>query len=379
MKKWILVWMILGYASLGTAQEFVKSEAEDFEWRITGRALFDAGFFGSDSVDLGNGVAVGDVRLGALVHFLQNWTGKIEVGFAYNKVGLKDTYIGYKEKDHSVKVGHYYEPFGTEIQTATTAYRFMNVSTTSTALGDKRKVGATYMYNRKYVTAVGGIFGETDLENSKGFDSGYSLAAQVIARPLYDEEKLIHIGLSARFGTPDQEKREKLVYKAGAPTYVLSREKNMFLKAEISQVINQWRIGYDLILLYKRFYFQTEYLGAFVNRWGARNYRGHGVYTQFGYLLGGDKQYRYSRSNGWVENPNAKNWELLFRYNVTDLNDKSAGIMGGLAQDITFGVNYFFNKYIVAKLNYTYMFTDRYAVNGEENVNYLQARLQLKF
>ena len=80
-----------------------------------------------------------------------------------------------------------------------------------------------------------------------------------------------------------------------------------------------------------------------VNRYGGRNYTGKGVYSQIGCLLGGDKQYRYDRVNGWVANPNPKNIEIVFRYNYTDLDDGKAGIYGGRAQDITFGANYFFN------------------------------------
>lgn len=364
---------------IGKTQAFVKSPSEDFEWRLTGRVLMDAGFFRSDSTKLGNGVVMGDIRLGALVHFLQDWSGKIEVGYAYNKVALKDTYIAYKQGKHTWKAGHYFEPFGTEIQVATTAYRFMNMSTTSTAFGDGRKLGVTYEYNEKYYTVVAGLFGNSDLENSKNTDAGYTLTAQIIGRPVYDEEKVVHLGLSAHFSEPDKEKKDKLVYRAGAPSYVLNKEKNKFLYAEIEHTINQWRTGADVIILYKGFYFQSECLVAHVNRYGSRNYTGKGVYSQIGYLLGGDKQYRYDRKNGWVSNPNPKNVELLFRYNITDLNDKKAGICGGQAQDVTLGVNYFFNKYVVAKLNYTYMFTDRYAVNGKENIDYIQARLQLRF
>lgn len=363
----------------GGAQAFVQSSGDVLKWRLTGRALFDAAFFHSDSTRLGNGVAIGDVRLGGLVHFLQDWTGKIDVGFAHNKVGLKDTYIAYTRDKHQWKAGYYFEPFGTEIQEPTTGYRFMNMSVTSTSFGDKRKVGVSYRYTAHDITAVGGFFGDTELESSKNMDGGYTFAAQLIGRPVYDEEKLVHIGVSARFSKPDQEKKDKLTYKAGAPSYVFHKEKNVFLKADVTRTINQWRTGADLIVFFKELYFQSEYLVAHVNRFGGKNYTGQGVYTQIGYLLGGNKQYKYNRTMGMVENPDPKNVELLLRYNITDLNDHRAGICGGRAQDITVGVNYFFNKYVIAKLNYTFMFTDRYAVNGKEDVEYVQARLQLKF
>lgn len=373
----VLICMLLPFA--GRSQAFVKSSDGNFEWRLIGRVLMDAGFFRGDSTKLGNGVVLGDVRLGTTVRFLQHWSGKIEAGYAYNKLALKDTYIAYKRGNHVWQAGYYFEPFGTELRVSTVAYRFMTMATTSTVLGDGRKLGVSYEYKRKFFTVVGGIFGNTSLENSKEGDAGYTLAAQVIGRPVYEEEKVIHIGLSAHFSDPDKETKDKMVYKGGAPSYVFNKEKNVLLRAEVNQAINEWKTGADIIVLYKRFYFQSECLVNHVNRYGGRNYTGKGVYSQIGCLLGGDKQYRYDRVNGWVANPNPKNIEIVFRYNYTDLDDGKAGIYGGRAQDITFGANYFFNDYVTAKLNYTSIFTNKRAVHGKENVNFVQARLQLRF
>lgn len=379
MRIVVVLICVLLFPFAGRSQAFVKSPDGNFEWRVIGRVLMDAGFFRGDSTKLGNGVVLGDVRLGTTVRFLQHWSGKIEAGYAYNKLALKDTYIAYKKGDHVWKAGYYFEPFGTELRVSTVAYRFMNMATTSTVFGDGRKLGVTYEYNRKFFTVVGGFFGNTSLENSKEGDAGYTLSAQVIGRPVYEEEKVIHIGLSAHFSDPDKETKDKMVYKGGAPSYVFNKEKNVLLRAEVDQAINEWRTGADVIVLYKRFYFQSECLVNHVNRYGGRNYTGKGVYSQIGCLLGGDKQYRYDRVNGWVANPNPKNIEVVFRYNYTDLDDGKAGIYGGRAQDITFGANYFFNDYVAAKLNYTSIFTNKRAVHGKENVNFVQARLQLRF
>ncbi|WP_251623936.1 porin [Odoribacter lunatus] len=381
MRKRIVVVLIctLLLPAAGRSQAFVKSANGDFEWRLIGRILMDAGFFRSDSTKLGNGVVLGDVRLGTTLRFLQHWTGKIEAGYAYDKLALKDTYIAYKQGNHTLKAGYYFEPFGTELQVSTAAYRLMNMATTSTVLGDGRKLGFTYQYTREKLVVVGGFFGNTSLENSKEGDAGYTLTAQVIGRPVYEEEKVVHIGLSAHFSDPDKETKDKLVYKGGAPSYVFNKEKNRFLQAEVTRVINEWRTGADVIVLYKRFYFQSECLVNHVNRYDGRNYTAKGVYTQIGCLFGGDNQYRYDRANSWVDNPNPKNIEVLFRYNLTDLDDGKAGIYGGRAQDITFGANYFFNDYVAAKLNYTSVFTNKHALNGKENVSFIQARVQLRF
>lgn len=364
---------------LGYAQAFVQSADKEFEWRIIGRVLFDGGIFRSDSTALGNGVAVGDLRLGAVMQFLEHWQGRIEIGYADSKVSLKDVYIAWHKGEHTVKAGHYFEPFGIENRVATTAYRLMTMSGTNKAFGDRRKLGISYAYDRHRLTMTGGIFSDGDVDNTKSLDEGYTVAAKVVVRPVYEERKLLHIGLSARFSAHDTAESREFVYKGGAPTWVLNKDANQFIRARVTNMINQWRGGGDFIGLYNGFYIQGEYLFAHINRMGSSNYTGMGGYIQMGCLLWRDRQYTYNRAQGWVNNPAARNLELLFRYNITDMNDRKAAIMGGQEQDLTVGVNYFINTYVVVRLNYTHMFTDKYAVNGKESVDFVQGRLQFSF
>lgn len=159
----------------------------------------------------------------------------------------------------------------------------------------------------------------------------------------------------------------------------MNKETNRFLRAEVTDIINQWRWEADVILLYGRYFLQSEWIAARVNRAARPDYTGKGGYVQAGCLLLGDRQYTYNRAQGWVNNPAPGNLELLLRYNVTDLNDGKAGIRGGRAQDVTLGANYFINKYVAVRLNCTRFFTDRYAVNGKETVDFVQGRLQFSF
>lgn len=361
------------------AQAFVKSADNAFEWRMIGRVLFDGGVFQSDSAELGNGVAIGDLRLGTLLRFLGNWQARIELGYADSKVSLKDIYVAYRQGAHTWKAGHYFEPFAIDNRLATTDYRLMTMSVTNKAFGDIRKLGISYIYDIHPVTGAIGIFSDGDINNDKSLDEGYTCVGKIAGRPLYDEEKLVHIGLSARFSAHDKSERKEWVYKAGAPTNVLNKNVNRFISATVTDMINQWRGGIDVIAFYRGAYLQSEYLVAHINRIGPKNYTGKGGYVQLGYLLLGNRHYKYNRIQGWVNNPDAKNMEILFRYNVTDMNDRGSGIMGGKEEDLSAGVNYFMNKYVAVRLNYTHVFTDRYAVYGKESFGFLQGRLQLSF
>lgn len=382
MKRNVLLFLVLILFSFPLkmkAQAFVKSSTEDFEWKLIGRALFDGGVFFSDSARLGNGMVISDVRLGTSIRFLKNWEGKVELGYKDSKVSLKDIYIAYRKRDHMIKIGHYFEHLGLDYRLGTLNFRLMTMAVTDAVLGDKRKVGFSYIYNSHVMTAAAGFFSDGDIDNTKSLDEGYVIAAQLIGRPVYDEEKLVHLGLGVRYSEHDEAEREEVIFKGGAPTDVLNKNENVFVQAKVTDMINQWRFGADIILFYRGIYLQSECLAVHINRIGKENYTGKGVYIQSGCLLLGNKQYKYNRSQGWVSNPDPRNLELLFRYNVTDMNDREAHIMGGKEQDITLGVNYFINKYIGVKVNYTHMWTDSYAVYGKEKFDFIQGRIQFSF
>lgn len=378
MKKAIFTLLLSVLLTTVFAQGYVTSKENDFEWKIIGRALFDGGVFVSDSADLGNAVKISDLRLGVTTRFLQNWTGKIELGFSESKVGIKDVFITYEQGAHTFKVGHYFEPFAIDPLLGTTDYRMLTMGATARAFGDRRKLGLSYIYNRKHLTTSGGVFSDGDVDNAKSLDEGYTVAAKVVGRPIFTDFSVIHVGISSRFSVHDQDERKGVTFTSGMPTDLLTKQQNSFLKADVSDVINQWKLGAELIMLYNKWYFQSEYLLAHVNRFGSRNYSGQGWYAQASYLLRGEK-HRYSQANGWVSNPAPKSIELVARYNITDMNDRSADIMGGQEQDVTIGVNYVFNQYILVKLNYTHSFFDKFSANGQEDIDLIQARMQFYF
>ena len=61
------------------------------------------------------------------------------------------------------------------------------------------------------------------------------------------------------------------------------------------------------------------------------------------------------------------------------MNDRKAEIMGGKEQDITLGANYFINKYVAAKINYTHMMVGNSSPKGGDDFDLIQARLQFSF
>ncbi len=68
---------------------------------------------------------------------------------------------------------------------------------------------------------------------------------------------------------------------------------------------------------------------------------------------------------------------MLARYDCVDLND--GDVLGGKLSDITVGMNYFINKYIAAKINYTRMMPGESSPLGGKGFDLLQARVQFNF
>jgi len=94
-------------------------------------------------------------------------------------------------------------------------------------------------------------------------------------------------------------------------------------------------------------------------------------------LKGGD--YKYKMKSARLAKPDPGSVEFLARYNVTDLNHTDSNIMGGKQKDLTLGCTWYVNHNILMKFNFTNVELDEYALNGEENFNMIQTRLQFSF
>lgn len=365
----LLISILLCSASQSSAQSMVGGQNDNFSWRLSGRVFFDGGFIFNDSVT--SSFQVNDIRLGAQLHFMKNWDAKIELGYGDSKISLKDVFIDYATGNHGLRMGFHYEPFG-NARVGTANFRFLTNAIADKSLGNKRKLGVSYSYNQKWFNFMGGIFSNGDIEKSKPLDAGYAFATKFVGRPLMKDKRLLHIGVAPRFSN----KEESVEFSGGLPTDLLAKGDNTYVKANVDQVINQWKLDLELILLYDKWYFQGQYFLSHLNRFGTENYNATGAYAQAGYMIIGAK-HNYNPKTGMIVNPAPKSLEALVRYDILDLND---GIVrGGRLSDITVGMNYFINKFVAAKINYTYMMLADSAPHGKDNLGIIQARLQFSF
>ncbi|WP_372751310.1 OprO/OprP family phosphate-selective porin [Labilibaculum sp.] len=363
----------------------METEDEKFSFGIGGRAYLDAATYFDDESDLGNGSEVRDVRFSMKATLWAKWNAKINISFADESVALKDVFLQYNINKNSLfRVGNFFEPFGVEQTESSKTIKFMHLSSTIEAFRPNRNLGMSYaVWDNKYFWEMG-LFG-SDTENTSEGDEGYGLTSRLTFAPIQREEKLLHFGLSGTYRTAnangfDEEGNENsktIRYRSRAATHI---ERRRFIDTQnIDEADHQVKFGFEMIAATGPLSLQGEYISAKVSRESdMEDYNANGYYAQMGYLLKGGN-YQYKSNTARLSKPAPGSLELLLRYNHTDLNDSSSAIMGGEQKDITLGCTWYMNHNILIKLNFTNVDLDKYALNGEENFNMIQSRLQFSF
>lgn len=379
---------ILGLCSyeFAAAQDIKVKTGTDETLKISvgGRIYFDGAVFVDDDTDLGNGVTVPDIRIGVKADY-KKWSMKVDMGFARSKVSAKDIFVQYNFKKNSyMRLGHYAEPFSIDAMESSGNIKFLTANTSSSAFAPGRKLGLQYIGWGDKFWASAGVFGDGAAMDGAEGDDGYAGTARFVFNPLQSPGKILHIGLagSARVAdaagyTDGIQNPKTIIYKAGFNTNV---ERRTAIGASVGGADYQAKYAVELIAAAGPVYLQSEYFHTNVKaKHGAPSYKASGAYGQIGFLaIGGN--YTYSQSWARMGNPKPGSLEFLLRYNYTDLDDVSSDIRGGRMTDASFAANYYINKYMVFKLNYTYMHLGEYAnMAVGENISMIQARFQVVF
>lgn len=379
MKQLYRLLLIIGLYSVAT-NALGQDTEKKLKCSLTGRMLMDGGIYTQDGGnDFGNGTEFNDLRIGLKATY-DNWTMRAEIGYAGGKVSLKDVYASYTLKGkHIFRAGQFYEPFSPDMLCSTFDLLFHQSPAIVQALTDGRRMGISYTYNDLHYYACGGFFTDNDVNNLKNASQGYAINGRFVYRPVRKEKALLHIGVVTDYRTPngvaeDEEGKNTFTYKAPGVSTIDNRN---LINAEVNHAQYQIRLSAELLAYYHRFYLQSEYMHAHVKRKnGYNNYRGHGGYVQCAWLLIGN-QYTYDEASACPSRPSGRALEICSRFDIVNMDDTKANIIGGAQKDFSIGMNYYFNRHIGVKVNYSYVIPDSSAkeINGE-NFGIVQARIQ---
>lgn len=388
MKKTLLSLAAFAMAATGAmAQVVVKSNAGDLSLRLIGRTNLDYGrYFSQNYTDDAYGVKMNDTRLGVIANFDEKWSAKAEICYANKAISFRDLWIGFKINDKmSLTGGNHFQPFGAKILGL--GYKFIEDAPADYAICPSRKIGVSYDYTTNPFKATAGIFSDANID-ALAPNQGYSVTAKLIGRPICGDSSVLHFGVAGMY----TDVANDYTYAVPQAETAVGTRLASFT-SPVNRTININRGEAEIIYIIKRFYFETHYLTAVSNMMESDdNFKMQGAYAQASFLLIGNKQ-NYNKKTGLAANASPKNLEVLARIDHVNMDEcdytaiktDAAGVTTATpataperkVTDFTLGLNYFFNKNLNARLNYTVSKTE--VGDDEMTNNNIQARLQFSF
>lgn len=391
MKKSLLMAALLltGAAGMYAAE----GDEPKFEVKPTGRILLDGALYASPQKELfPDGVAIPDARIGVKMKY-GKWSAKVDVGFAYNKVGLKDLYFQYDLNENSfLKLGSFIHQYGLQSATSSSMKPTMEEPVSNAVFNDSRQIGLMYEYANDQFLATVSAHCEPKattmvLSPSQFTKEGYGFRSRLVAHPICEPGKVVQIGFSGGFATPQNvndasKPHNSFQFKSNFPTRVAQVTA---LDAVVDHAMNLWKFTPELLLSYGPVALEAQYFYQQVNRrqpdglpYELKPYKAQGAYVTLRGLLIGDR-YSYAKFDGGLATPRPGSFECVLDYNYTTLTDANSYIFGGRMNDISATFNYYINKYMIARLHYSYTHTWDTNFAGPRTLNAFMARLQVIF
>lgn len=362
--------MALSMPNAANAQLTVPVKGSDLSLKFGGRINMDLGTYIGTPGDVANrnGASITDCRLGVIADYDSAWQAKLEISFANKAVSFRDVYVARKLPGSSeIKIGNAFMPIG--LKPGGLAYKFIETATPDNAFCPNRKMGVAYTNSSDKGRFAVGFYSDGNID-AKGTNKGYNFMVHGLIRPVDNAGTIFHAGATAIVTHPSTSKS----FSAIVPTTINS---NVIASTPAMDVYNYSTFEVQALYICRRFYAEAHYLHTWANLPNEAvvngvlveqdNYDAGGFYAQASWRITGDDQ-NYNRKTCLAANPSGKALEVLARFASTDLSDF------GSVNDLTVGLNYFFNKNMNIHVNYI-----RSMVKDGDDYNVLQGRLQFYF
>ena len=378
-----------GAVALAESQDAGKPK---FKFSPNGRIQLDGAVFGPErKAGFADGVALSDIRLGANLEY-GGWMAKIELGYAFGKLGVKDVYMQYRfNPSNFIRGGYFIHQFGLQAGTGAANKETFEAPVTDMYMNATgRNLGFMYQHNdRNFLGAVSGIVGTKVTERAS--ESGkVSIGAlcRLAWHPAIEDGKIAQVGVSGWYqsafhkGTKESDGSLKVSpgyfgFSASYPTRV---DDVALVSTNIENARGVFKLSPEFQLAYGRFALAGQYYYMNVNRKGGMaHFQAQGAYGIFRALLLGDTGYGYDGAGGCLAQPKPKTLECVLSYDYTNASDKKAMIWGGISNDMAVTFNYYINKYMLCRLRWSYTNLRNSANEPNNHVNIIEARVQFKF
>lgn len=421
----------------------MSSDDGKYSFSPGGRFTLDGAYLDPDITPLASGTTIKEARLNTAFK-INKINVFFEIDFARSKVTMKDIFARYNFTDHSfIKAGYYTEPFSANYLATTEKINFIGRPSMATAFVPGRSLGISYRQYGRWFWFEGGVFGDDINQTYQGKD-GYAVTARFVYIPIELTNSHLHFGFSGSYRTGDSRGLDedgsgyynrKLNYTAGLQTsidtqkfltaYIGPTGSNNYDQSTLASLKNggakdQIQFDFEILDVYKNFYWQVEYVYTRVNRvmnkekilylerdggvypetWSdiaykygePRSLSFRGYYAQASYMFFGGN-FRYSKYSSTLIRQSKRALILSARYSFMTLNDIEGEYIngkfydenglnlseaGGKTSAISVSLNYVFNANVRFIAEYTNQAINNYAI-PDENVNMFQGRLQVVF
>lgn len=420
----------------------INNEKENLNFTVGARFMADEAVYHTDYTKMKSGASITDSRIRTSLTY-KDWYFYADFGFAGGKFTQKNIFMQYNiptdgNSRHIIKAGYYNDPADMARNTSLGSYHFISRPAPSNALAPGRELGISYKFYNKTWFANQGVFTENMYNDQSQGSQNIEFGGRWLFRPINNNESTFHAGISLRYGkiTSGEEYRKglgiiKTQVELGTPneTYVDPKE---FVGCTLPWANQTLDLGGEFLYRNQRFFARGEYMfkrvwkkrdsykiyiddlgtnplfnwvtySAWSKAYPLRPNNFDGGYLEVGYSIFGSK-YKYDDTEGLISGLNSNSLEVVARYSYTNLNDiikgelyvpgrnqyypngqisdypyESTSIGGGKMKAITIGINYSFNQFVQAMLDYTYTRLNKDYYVYDKNFHILQARLIFSF
>lgn len=382
MKK--LTWLMAVGLSLSTA--VWAQEEPKLVVKPSGRILMDASYVHADHQgdDLRSGVGIPDMRVGVGFTYGQ-WKGKIDMGYAYGKVNMKDVWIQYDfDKQNFVRGGYFIHQYGYQSCTSSSFKETMEEPQSNAVFNNDRMPGVMFEHTDAKALATVSLVVETDAmkqTTDKTGDEAVGTLTRLVYHPHTERGNMFHIGISggiegARYSSDPALNHKQFTLASRWPMRVA---KVTAQEAVITDAKVMYKFTPEVLYSSGRFAVAAQYFWNRINRSnGLHSFTGTGAYVTLRGLIKG-RNYSYTMNDGGLAIPDPGNMELCLQYNYTSLSDASAGIRGGYLNDWALTYNYYPNKYMIWRIRASLTKVTNRSGFDDNNVSILETRFQVKF
>ena len=297
---------------------------EKIEIKPAGRILIDGGVFGANHYhdQFVSGVAMPDFRAGLGARYGQ-WKAKIDIGYAYNALSVKDVLIEYGFNKHTLLRGGYFvHQFGMQSATSSSFKISMEEPQSNEAFFNGRLVGLMLMHQKDKFFGTLSLFAENEAMKKSPTvtgSQGMGMMSRLLYRPRREEGNIFHVGISGAFETPRYGEikdntgkvtgitHSSYVLKTPFPTRIA---KVTAQQANIDNATFLYKFSPELLFAKGNWGLEAQYYYVNVNRKsGFEAFDASGAYAMVRTIIKGSP-YTYSDADGGIATPKAGAMEL---------------------------------------------------------------------